>query len=85
MSLTSHQLEVLLLNGFSCSSDQREFSAKLSPMSDVVTINEMSRLSHGSLPVAYIMDQARANESGSDVADDAAFRRLVGQLAARAV
>jgi hypothetical protein len=85
MSLSANDIEGLLLDGFNCSSDQREFVAKLDPKSDEVVINEMTRLSRVSLPLEYILDEARANESGSQLNDRADLRRLLGQLAVRAI
>lgn len=85
MGLSSKDIELLLLDGFGCSSGDREFVAKLDPKSDNVIINETTRLARGSLPLDYVLDQAKANESGSDVADVAALRLLLGSLAVRAI
>jgi hypothetical protein len=85
MSLSATDIEGLLLNGFSCSSDQREFVAKLDPKSAEVVINEMTHIARVSLPLEYVLDEARANKSGSDIKDQADLGRLVGQLAANAI
>lgn len=85
MSLSANDIEGLLLDGFNCSSAQREFVVKLDPKSEEVVINEMTRLARVSLPLEYILDEARANESGSELHDHADLRRFVGQLAVRAM
>ena len=84
MSLSSKDIEFLLLNGVGCSSGQREFVAKLDPMSDNVIINEMDRLARTSLPLDLILDRAGAYETGSDIQNEHELRRLIGDLAVRA-
>jgi len=85
MSLSAKDIEGLLLDGFNCSAGDREFVVKLDPRSDQVVINEMTRLARVSLPLDYILDAARADESGSELNDPEALRRLAGQLTVGAI
>jgi hypothetical protein len=85
MSLTYGQIEAFLLEGISFSSQRREFVAKANPDNDLVAITEMSGLRRVSLPLEFIVDRAGAHESGSDVADVAALKQLLGVLTIRAI
>jgi hypothetical protein len=85
MSLTYTQIEALLLDGVAFSSQQREFLAKQADGSDVVTITEMSAFVHVSLPLEFIVDRAEATELGSRIEDLAALRKLLGEIAVRAM
>jgi hypothetical protein len=85
MSLNYAQIESLLFQGISFRTGGREFIAKANPKDDTVLIHEQTALTRSTVPLEYVVDQAHANESGSDLADAAALRRLLAELATGAV
>lgn len=80
MSLTYSQIEALLTQGISFGSQQKEYVVRADPANDKVTVSEMTGLARITFPLELIVDRARADEAGSDLADAKALKRLLGEL-----
>jgi hypothetical protein len=80
MSLTRTDIESILADGVYFSKGDREFAARATPGTDRVAVTEMTALNRDALSLEFVIARARADHTGSELADVAALRKLLGEL-----
>ena len=80
MNLTRSDIESILADGVYFNKGDREFAARAIPGTDQVAVTEMTALKRDALSLESLIGRARADQTGSQLANVAALRKLLAEF-----